>query len=129
MPDKSDRESYIELFEGVMNGLAGLGLVTFVVFPLAIPVIALTALLAIPVVIGGVLVAVLAAPVLIVRRLVRTRGEARLSSTRRDAGRAVVRVHDPAGQRLRPAYAYRAGRSGRRARAGGPGRSTGGRAS
>lgn len=99
MSAKSDRESYIELFEGVMNGLAGLGLVTFVVFPLAIPVIALTALFAIPVVIGGVLVAVLAAPVLIVRRLVRTRREARLSSARSDAGRAVVRVHDPAGQR------------------------------
>jgi membrane protein implicated in regulation of membrane protease activity len=73
MSSKSDRESFLELFEEVANWLTGFGMITFAIFPFAVPLIALTALLAIPVVIGGLLVAVLTAPVLLVGRVARAR--------------------------------------------------------
>jgi hypothetical protein len=73
MSPTSNRDTYIELLEEVVNWLVGLGLITFTIFPFALPLIALTALLVIPLVLGGILVAILAAPVLLVRRLWRAR--------------------------------------------------------
>jgi len=73
MSPTSDRDSCIELFDEIMSWLTGLGLITFVVFPLALPLIALTALLAIPVLLAAIPLAILAAPILLIRRLWRAR--------------------------------------------------------
>jgi hypothetical protein len=73
MSPTSDRDSYIELFDEVMSWLTGLGLIAFVIFPLALPLVALTALLAIPLLLAAIPVAMVAAPVLLIRRLVRAR--------------------------------------------------------
>jgi hypothetical protein len=73
MSPTSDRDSYIELLDEVMSWLTGLGLITFVIFPLALPLIALTALLAIPLLLAAVPLAILAAPMLLIRRLLRAR--------------------------------------------------------
>lgn len=73
MSPTSDRDAYIELFDEVMSWLTGLGLITFVIFPLALPLIALTALLAIPLLLAAIPLAILAAPMLFVRHLWRAR--------------------------------------------------------
>jgi len=73
MSHTSDRDSYIELLDEVMSWLTGLGLITFVVFPLALPLIALTLILAIPLLLAAMPLALLAAPVLLIRRLWRVR--------------------------------------------------------
>jgi hypothetical protein len=68
MSSKPDRDAYIELLDETGNWVVGLGLISLTIFPLALPLIALTAILVIPVLLGGLLIAVLAAPVLLVRR-------------------------------------------------------------
>jgi hypothetical protein len=73
MSPTSDRDSYIELLDEVMSWLTGLGLITFVIFPLALPLIALTALLAIPLLLAAIPLTILAAPMLFVRHLWRAR--------------------------------------------------------
>jgi len=73
MSPTSDRDSYIELLDEVMSWLTGLGLITFVVFPLALPLIALTALVAIPLLLAAIPLAILAVPMLLIRRLWRAR--------------------------------------------------------
>jgi hypothetical protein len=73
MSPTPDRDAYIELLDETMSWLTGLGLITCVIFPLALPLIALTALLAIPLLLAAIPVAILAAPVLLIRRLSRAR--------------------------------------------------------
>ncbi len=73
MSPTSDRDSYFELLDEIMSWLTGLGLVTFVIFPLALPAIALTALLAIPLLLAAIPLALLAAPMLLIRHLWRAR--------------------------------------------------------
>ena len=73
MSPTSDRDSYIELLDEVMSWLTGLGLITFVIFPLALPLIALTLLVAIPLLLAVIPLAILAAPMLLIRRALRPR--------------------------------------------------------
>jgi len=73
MSPTSDRDLYIELLDEIMSWFTGLGLVTFVAFPLALPLIALTALLVIPLLLAAIPLAILAAPMLLIRRLWRAR--------------------------------------------------------
>ena len=68
---ESDRDAYIELLDEAGNWVVGLGIISLTIFPLALPIVALTAILAIPVLLGGLLIVVLAAPVLLVRRALR----------------------------------------------------------
>jgi hypothetical protein len=88
MSPTSDRDLYIELLDEVMSWLTGLGLITFVIFPLALPLIALTLLVAIPLLLAAIPLAILAAPMLLIRRALRPRREepasplARLSTPR-----------------------------------------------
>jgi hypothetical protein len=88
MSPTSDRESYIELLDEVMSWLVGLGLISFVLFPLAIPLVALTALLAIPLLLAAIPFAILAAPILLIRRLLRHR-------RREESGSPVARLSTP----------------------------------
>lgn len=69
MSPTSDRDAYIELLDEVMSWITGLGLITFVIFPLALPLIALTALVAIPLLLAAIPLAILAAPMLLIRRV------------------------------------------------------------
>jgi hypothetical protein len=65
--------SLLDLLDEVSDGLVGAGLVLFVLFPFAIPIIALTFVALLPVLVVGVvfglLAAVIAAPFLLLRRL------------------------------------------------------------
>jgi hypothetical protein len=67
----TSRSSWTEILEGTSAVLVGGGIVTMALFPLAVPLIALTAVAAIPLVLlalaTGVLVAAL--PILLVRSL------------------------------------------------------------
>ena len=93
MSPKSDRDAYIELLDEVWNWVVGLGLISLTIFPLALPLVALTAILAIPVLLGSLLVAVIAAPVLLVRRaLQRGRAPHTAESERRYVRTASTRL-------------------------------------
>ena len=65
--------SLLDLLEEVTSGLVGAGLILFVLFPFAIPIILLTVVALLPVLVVGVvfglLAAVVAAPFLLVRRI------------------------------------------------------------
>jgi hypothetical protein len=82
MSPTSDRDSYIELLDEVMSWLTGLGLIMFVIFPLALPLVALTLLLAIPLLLAAIPLAILAAPMLLIRRALRPRRRERLTRVR-----------------------------------------------
>ena len=73
MPSTSPQPSRSELLEELSSFGAGLGLITMIGFPFALPAIALTllalALVAIPAVAAGLLAAVLLGPVMLLRRL------------------------------------------------------------
>jgi hypothetical protein len=73
MSPTSDRDSYIELLDELMSWLTGLGLIMLVIFPLALPLIALTLLLAIPLLLAAIPLAILAGPMLLIRRALRPR--------------------------------------------------------
>jgi hypothetical protein len=92
MSNQSTAHSTNEVVSGVSVGLVGLGIVSFALFPLALPILILTAaaaiLLLVPVVAIGLLLAVVAAPIRLVRRLRGGRG------SRRDDRR---RARDPLG--------------------------------
>ena len=45
---ESDRDAYIELLDEAGNWIVGLGIISLTIFPLALPIVALTAILAIP---------------------------------------------------------------------------------
>jgi len=65
--------SGLELVEELSDLAAGLGILTFTLAPLAIPALALTALLALPLLIPVLLGAMLAAPFLLASRWLRAR--------------------------------------------------------
>jgi hypothetical protein len=76
MSSDAETPSSLDVFGGLTAHLVGLGLIVMTAFPLALPIIALTVVVAIPfVVVGlatGLLFAVLAVPVLLARRVWRT---------------------------------------------------------
>jgi hypothetical protein len=73
MPTKSTEYSMVDVLEEMATLLAGVRIITLAIFPLALPMIALTAVVAIPLALVGLvaalLAAVLAAPIVLVRRL------------------------------------------------------------
>ena len=80
----SETPTTAELVEETSTWLVGGGVITLALFPLALPIVALTAIALIPfllpVVAVGVVVAVVAFPVLLVRRGLRVAGMRRRSS-------------------------------------------------
>jgi hypothetical protein len=93
----TSHSSSTEILEGASTVLVGGGIVTMALFPLALPLIILTAAAAVPLVLlavaSGVLVAAAALPILLVRSVVR----------------AAVRARPPrgAGERGRPSSRHR----------------------
>jgi hypothetical protein len=75
MASSSPNPSTADLVDGTVPMAAGLGIVTMALFPLAIPVLALTAVALIPLLIPLLLIplagALIAAPFLLLRRLFR----------------------------------------------------------
>jgi membrane protein implicated in regulation of membrane protease activity len=73
MTTKPNTRPSIGIVEGTSAALAGGGAITFAFFPLAIPIVALTALAAAPLLLpllaAGLIAAIVGAPVLLVRRL------------------------------------------------------------
>jgi hypothetical protein len=73
MSSPSTRPSGSQLLEEISDLLVGLGMITMILFPFALPFIALTlvvlAVVAVPAAVGGVLVAAVVGPVLLVKRL------------------------------------------------------------
>ncbi len=71
--------SMAEALTEVAQLVTGLGIMTFALFPFALPMIALTAVFVLPLVavglVAGVLTALVAAPIALVRRLRRQRGQ------------------------------------------------------
>jgi membrane protein implicated in regulation of membrane protease activity len=78
MNAESTARSRAEVVDEVSKWTVGSGIVAVALFPLAIPIVALTAIallpLLVPLVAIGVLAGVVAVPVMIVRRLRRRRG-------------------------------------------------------
>jgi hypothetical protein len=72
---KETKHSYAEVVDEVSPLLVGGGILTVALFPLAIPLIALTVVASIPLVLValpvGLIVAAVAAPILLLRRLLR----------------------------------------------------------
>jgi hypothetical protein len=68
-----ESESHSPVFEETTTLLAGGGLITMVLFPFAVPLLLLTALAALPLVLGALVGGLVAAPFLLVRRLLRGR--------------------------------------------------------
>jgi hypothetical protein len=81
MSTRSPSPSYSELADEVSPLLAGGGIITAALFPLAIPIIALTAIAAAPLLLVPLVIAIVAAPYLVIRGLarlaIRTLGAAR----------------------------------------------------
>ena len=75
MTSSSSDSTTADLVEGTAAAAAGLGIITMMLFPLAIPVLALTAVALIPLLIPLLLIplvgGLVAAPFLLLRRLVR----------------------------------------------------------
>lgn len=80
MSSTSKIPSYSELPDELSGWLAGGGILTMALFPLAIPLIALTAVAVIPLLLvplaAGLVVAVVAAPILLMRKLGRVASRA-----------------------------------------------------
>jgi hypothetical protein len=70
---RTGEQSEIGLFEGVSATLVGGGIVTLALFPLAVPIIVLTAIALLPLVLpalaAGLILALVALPILLARRL------------------------------------------------------------
>jgi hypothetical protein len=75
-----ETSSAADVVDGTLAAATGLGILTTVLFPLAIPVIALTAVALIPLLLIPLAVGIVAAPFLLVRRLFR-RADAPLKAT------------------------------------------------
>jgi membrane protein implicated in regulation of membrane protease activity len=92
MSDQSTAHSSAEVVSGASVALVGLGIVTFALFPLALPILILTAAATIPLLLAvvavGLVLVVIAAPILLVRRLVRRGRGSRRGERRR--GRATT---------------------------------------
>lgn len=73
MRDDKEHPRAGELANEVANFTVGLGLIVMIAFPFAVPILLLTALLAVPVVLVGLLAGLAAAPFLLIRRLRRSR--------------------------------------------------------
>ena len=69
MPGTSCDYSMAEILEEVAPLGVGLGILTFALFPLSVPIIVATLVLALPLVAAGLLAALLVAPIALVRRL------------------------------------------------------------
>jgi hypothetical protein len=73
MSTRPRTHTHPELLDELAAWLVGFGIVTAAVFPLALPIIALTVASLIPLVLvalaAGLLIAVVAAPILLVRRM------------------------------------------------------------
>ena len=65
-------DSMAEAFDELAPMAVAAGIVVFALFPLALPLIALTLLVAIPVAAIGLVAGVLAAPIVLIRRLTRS---------------------------------------------------------
>lgn len=106
MSSPSTRPSGSQLLEEVSDLLVGLGMITMILSPFALPFIALTlvvlAVVAVPAAVGGVLVAVLAGPVLLVKRMRASRRDEVTTSPQPSPAEASAReptsVHSPARQ-------------------------------
>lgn len=68
MPEQQTRQSGLELITEVAGLAVCAGMITFTVFPLALPALALTALAALLLLVPALIGAVLAAPILMLRR-------------------------------------------------------------
>jgi membrane protein implicated in regulation of membrane protease activity len=94
MPREPTTPSYRELADELSTWLAGGGILTTALFPLALPLIALTVAAALPLVVValavGLVVAVVAAPILLLRRLVRASRRFGRSPSRRGSGAATA---------------------------------------
>ena len=74
MSEQPERHSLLDLFDGAGSGLVGIGLITMIAFPLALPFILLLAIAAIPVIVAALAASVFVVPaVLLWRRLSRHR--------------------------------------------------------
>jgi hypothetical protein len=86
MNAKSTQRPEHEVVEEVSKWTVGLGILTFALFPLALPILALTAValvpLLIPVLVLGLLAAIVALPIRVIRRLAKR-------PPRRAAGRVI----------------------------------------
>ena len=69
MPGKSDDPSMGEVLDELGALGVGLGILTFALFPLSVPIILLTLVLAVPLVAVALVAAVLVGPIVLVRRL------------------------------------------------------------
>jgi hypothetical protein len=77
MSTESTRQSNLELADELSTWLVGGGIVTMALFPLAVPIIALTVVAAIPLLVlallGGLVAGVIALPLRLARRALRAR--------------------------------------------------------
>jgi VIT1/CCC1 family predicted Fe2+/Mn2+ transporter len=91
---RSERIDAADLAGELSAWAAGLGIITVALFPLAVPLIALTALAALPLLLLALVAALLALPFLAIRGLVR-----RVRAHRRAAeGVATSSEHEPMGR-------------------------------
>jgi hypothetical protein len=89
-----------DLAKELNDWLVGGGIITMALFPLAIPLLALTAVAVIPLLViplvGGLVAALVAVPVLLVRGLARRVLRAFRALRKGTAGRGATPVHRPA---------------------------------
>ena len=71
MPNSSQTPSTGDLIDGTLGLAAGVGILTMALFPLAIPLLALTAVALIPLLLIPIGAGLIAAPFLLLRRLFR----------------------------------------------------------
>jgi hypothetical protein len=99
MSTTTTTHSSSDVFEGVSAVLVGGGAVTLALFPLALPIIALTVIAAIPLVLvalaAGLVAAAVAAPILLVRRLLRELGSSGLPRSSGRPGRGYSSESQP----------------------------------
>ena len=69
MAGSSPHPSTADVVDGTIPVAAGLGILTVSLFPFAIPLVALTAIALIPLLLIGLVVGLIAAPILLLRRL------------------------------------------------------------
>jgi len=86
MTTSSPSPSTADLVYGTLTGATGIGIVMLALFPLAVPILALTAVALIPLLLIPLVGGLIAAPFLLLRRLLRraavpVKGEARWQAT------------------------------------------------
>ncbi len=116
MSSPSTRPSGSQLLEEISDLLVGLGMITTILFPFALPFIALTlvvlAVVAVPAAVGGVLVAAVVGPVLLVKRLRASRRDQVATPPRPPRAEAsLLGATSPRGGRVSPFPAKRLGRA------------------